>query len=163
MPGLEAAVEFVEALPAFPRDAVAEVLLPPFSHGTRRRGNPGGCAAGEEALFGAGGLAGAGAAHELVEGLCEVRFVDVGIDMAAGGGTQVLPDAFVEQAVDVVAVDPWHFDELPVRQPDPHLAAVVGVLVDLPLPASCHHSRGPSPGQGPDDRRCGGRCGSPGR
>ncbi len=53
-----------------------------------------------------------------------------------GLGADVLPGAFVEGPVDVVAVDPRDLGEFAVGKTDPDLAHVVGVVVDLPFPAA---------------------------
>lgn len=53
-----------------------------------------------------------------------------------GLGADVLPGAFVEGPVDVVAVDPRDLGEFAVGEADPDLAHVVGVVVDLPFPAA---------------------------
>ncbi|MFJ9552072.1 hypothetical protein, partial [Streptomyces erythrochromogenes] len=78
------------------------------------------------------------AAHELVEGVGEAGFVLLGVTVVAvdGLGADVLPGAFVERPVDVVAVDPRNLGEFAVGEPDPDLADVVGVVVDLPFPAA---------------------------
>ncbi|MFJ8746886.1 hypothetical protein ACIRL2_47040 [Embleya sp. NPDC127516] len=60
----------------------------------------------------------------------------VGVGVGDDGGTHVLPGVFVERVVGVLAVDPRDLGRLAVGQADPHLAAVVRVVVDLPLPAS---------------------------
>lgn len=93
---------------------------------------------GHEGPHRCGGVAAVDAAHELVEGVGEACFVLLGITVVAvnGLGTDVLPGAFVEGPVDVVAVDPRNLGEFTVGKADPDLAHVVGVVVDLPFPAA---------------------------
>ncbi|MFI8522466.1 hypothetical protein ACIGEZ_32420, partial [Streptomyces sp. NPDC085481] len=94
--------------------------------------------AGHDGLLRFGGVAAVDAAHELVEGVGEAGFVLLGVTVVAvsGLGADVLPGAFVEGPVDVVAVDPRDLGEFAVGKPDPDLAYVVGVVVDLPFPAA---------------------------
>ncbi len=61
---------------------------------------------------------------------------DVEVVVVQGECSAVLPGVVVERLVDVVAVDPRNLSELTVGQADPDLADVVGVVVDLPFPAS---------------------------
>lgn len=100
--------------------------------GNRQRGG-----AGEEGLFGGGGVAAVDAAHELVEGVGEVGFVLLAVVVVAvlGVGADVLPGVVVERLVDVIAVDPRDFGEVTVGEANPDLAHVVGVVVDFPFPA----------------------------
>lgn len=106
---------------------------------------------GHEGPHRCGGVAAVDAAHELVEGVGEACFVLLGITVVAvnGLGTDVLPGAFVEGPVDVVAVDPRNLGEFTVGKADPDLAHVVGVVVDLPFPAAA--------GDGEAWPRCGAR------
>ncbi|WP_440862379.1 hypothetical protein, partial [Streptomyces capoamus] len=87
-------------------------------------------------MFGLGGVAGAGAAHELVEGVGEVGLSAVGVGVVGEGGADVLPRLFVEGPVGVGAVDPWDLGQFSVGQAQPDLADVVGVGVDFPLAAA---------------------------
>lgn len=94
--------------------------------------------AAHEGLLRCGGVAAVDAAHELVEGVGEAGFVLLGVTVVAvnGLGADVLPGAFVEGPVDVVAVDPRNLGEFTVGEADPDLAHVVGVVVDFPFPAA---------------------------
>lgn len=62
---------------------------------------------GPGALLARCGGTGLGAAYELVEGVGEVGFTAVGVGAGVGHrGAHVVPGAFTEGPVDVVAVDP---------------------------------------------------------